>query len=60
MVVVEGKKDADRVAEQLGLAATCNYEGAASPGQRFKWRREYTEQLGGATVLVIADNDASG
>jgi putative DNA primase/helicase len=60
VLVVEGEKDADRVAEQLGMAATCNYEGAAKDGQRTKWRREYTEQLRGANVLVVADNDESG
>lgn len=60
VLVVEGEKDADRVAERLGMAATCNYEGAAKDGQRPKWRREYTEQLRGANVLVIADNDDAG
>lgn len=60
VVLVEGEKDADRVAEQLGMAATCNYEGAAKDGQRPKWRREYTEQLRGAQVLIVADHDDAG
>jgi hypothetical protein len=60
VVVVEGEKDADRVAEQIGMVATCNYEGAAKDGQRPKWRREYSEQLRGANVLVVADNDEAG
>lgn len=60
VLIVEGEKDADRVAEQLGLAATCNYEGAASDGQRPKWRAGYTEQLRGARVLVVADHDEAG
>lgn len=60
VLLVEGEKDADRVAEQLGMAATCNYEGAAKEGQRPKWRREYTEQLRGAMVLIVADNDEAG
>lgn len=40
--VVEGEKDADTLA-RLGLAATCNVEGAAAPGQRSKWLPAYAE-----------------
>lgn len=60
VLVVEGEKDADRAANQLGMAATCNYEGAAADGHRPKWRHEYTEALRDAHVLVVADNDAPG
>ena len=60
VVLVEGEKDADRVVAELGMAATCNYEGAAKDRQRPKWRQEYTEQLRGANVLIVADNDEAG
>lgn len=56
----EGEKDADRAADELGVVATCNFEGAAKEGQRPKWRPEYAEQLRGAHVLVVADNDSAG
>jgi hypothetical protein len=51
--VVEGEKDADRLAS-LGLAATCNFDGAG------KWRSEYGDALSGAAVVVIADRDVPG
>lgn len=57
--VVEGEKDADRLAS-LGLTATTNYEGAAKPDQRPKWRPEYADQLAGAHVVIIADDDPPG
>ncbi|MDN5751047.1 MAG: AAA family ATPase [Pseudonocardia sp.] len=61
IVLCEGEKDADRVAEQLGLAAPSVFVVAAQPGQRSsKWRREYTEMLRGARVLIVADNDEPG
>ena len=57
--VVEGENDADALAA-LGLAATCNFDGASGPGQASKWRPEYGEVLRGADVVVIADNDRAG
>lgn len=60
VMLVEGEKDADRVRAELGIVATCNYEGAAKDGQRPKWRPEYTQQLTGAHVIIVADNDAAG
>lgn len=58
--VVEGEKDADRLAP-LGLVAATNIEGAAKPDQRAKWRSEYTEQLSGAAcVVLVPDNDEPG
>ena len=54
--IVEGEKDADRLAE-LGLTATTNAGGAG------KWRDAYTEQLTAAgiqQVIVIPDNDDAG
>lgn len=57
VVAVEGEKDADRLAA-LGLAATAN-PGGASRG-RTKWRREFSESLAGAHVVVLGDNDEPG
>ncbi len=57
--VVEGEKDADALA-RLGHAATTNFEGAAKPGQRPKWRPQYGDVLRGADVIVIADRDDAG
>lgn len=52
--VVEGEKDADRLAE-IGVAATSNPNGAAD-----KWRPEYTPYFTGADVVIIADRDEPG
>jgi hypothetical protein len=51
--VVEGEKDADRLA-QLGFVATTNAGGAG------KWRDEYSELLRGRAVVIVPDNDAPG
>jgi 5S rRNA maturation endonuclease (ribonuclease M5) len=51
--VVEGEKDVHTL-ETLGVIATCNPMGAG------KWRPEYTLQLKGAKVTVIADADEPG
>ena len=51
--LVEGEKDADNLAG-LGLVATTNAGGAG------KWRREYSETLRGATVVLFGDNDTAG
>lgn len=51
--VTEGEKDADAICA-LGLMATTNAMGAG------KWRPEYTAQLAGAEVVVVADKDAKG
>ncbi|MBL8989423.1 MAG: AAA family ATPase [Gemmatimonadetes bacterium] len=53
VVIVEGEKDADNVAA-LGMAATCNVGGAG------KWLPRYADWFRGATVFVLADNDAPG
>jgi len=55
--VVEGEKDADAL-HAAGKTATCNTEGAAKSNQQP--RKEYTEQLRGAMVTVIADKDDAG
>ncbi len=51
--LVEGEKDADNVAT-LGLCATTNAMGAK------KWREKYSEELRGADVAILPDNDPSG
>ena len=53
VVIVEGEKDADRLAS-LGIIATTNVGGAG------KWRSEYNEHFRGRTVFVIPDNDEVG
>lgn len=49
----EGEKDADNL-RALGLVATCNAGGSG------KWLPEYSEQLAGADVVLLPDNDAAG
>ena len=53
LFVVEGEKDADRLAG-LGLVATTCPMGAG------KWRDEYGEALKGRRVAVVPDNDEPG
>ena len=54
--VCEGEKDADNFHAQIGGCAVSGADGAG-PG---KWRKEYTEQLRGRTVVVLPDNDDVG
>jgi len=53
MFVVEGEKDADRLAS-LGFVATCN------PGGAGKWQSDYAEFFRGRDVAVLPDNDTAG
>jgi 5S rRNA maturation endonuclease (ribonuclease M5) len=53
VVIVEGEKDADRLAS-LGFTATTNNGGAG------KWQPEISEHLRGRSVVAIADNDDAG
>ncbi len=53
VLIVEGEKDADRLAA-IGLIATTCVSGAG------KWRDEYSEQLRGRHVVLIPDNDDAG
>jgi sulfur relay (sulfurtransferase) DsrF/TusC family protein len=53
VLIVEGEKDADRLAD-LGLTATTNPFGAG------KWRPEYTQNLRGRRVCILPDNDETG
>mgnify|MGYP006395934187 FL=1 len=53
VLVVEGEKDADRLAAQ-GFTATTNSQGAG------KWRPEYTPYFKGHKIAVLRDNDPGG
>lgn len=53
VVIVEGEKDADRLATE-GLVSTTGAGGAGS------WREEYNDSLVGARVAIIADRDTAG
>ena len=55
----EGEKDADNL-WGIGIAATCNAHGASEPGKRAKWTKAHSEQLAGADIVVLNDNDAAG
>lgn len=57
--VVEGEKDV-HAAEAAGAVATCNFDGAAKPNARPKWRSEYGDTLKGAHVVIVADHDEAG
>jgi Protein of unknown function (DUF3631) len=59
VVVVEGEKDANSV-RALGIVATCNAHGASELGKRPKWTKAHSEQLRGADIVVLNDNDAAG
>lgn len=54
IVIVEGEKDADRLAS-LGYVATTTPNGAAS-----KWREADSPFFAGRRVCVVADDDESG
>jgi Protein of unknown function (DUF3631) len=56
---VEGEKDVDAV-ESIGIAATCNADGASELGKAPKWTKVHSEQLAGADIVVLNDNDSAG
>lgn len=53
VVIVEGEKDADRLAD-LGIVATTNIGGAGN------WRPELAQYFKGKRVYIIPDNDQAG
>jgi hypothetical protein len=64
ILIVEGEKDANNI-WKLGLPATCSPGGAPKPtprqpNPRPKWRREYSETLRNADIVIIPDNDPAG
>jgi Family of unknown function (DUF5906) len=68
IAIAEGEKDCNRL-WSIGIPATCNFDGAApthdkdgAPLKNYKpkWKREYSEQLAGARLIVFQDNDEPG
>jgi 5S rRNA maturation endonuclease (ribonuclease M5) len=59
VAVVEGEKDTDRL-RSIGIPATCNAQGASEPGMAPKWTKAHSEQLRGADIVVLNDNDEPG
>lgn len=53
LVLTEGEKDCETLRE-LGIAATTAPMGAN------KWRKEHTDQLAGAKLMILPDNDEQG
>jgi AAA domain len=59
VLIVEGEKDVLNL-ERIGLVATCNPGGASEPGKKSKWRKEYSEAMRGADVIIVPDHDPAG
>jgi len=57
--IVEGEKDADRLAA-LGLMATTNSGGASKSPRKSNWLPEFSDHLKGRRVCVLPDNDDAG
>lgn len=54
VVVVEGEKDADRLANELGVTATTNSGGSK------RWPNSLAEHFKGRRVVILPDNDPAG
>jgi Family of unknown function (DUF5906) len=68
IAIAEGEKDCDNL-WRVGIAATCNFDGAAPTRDKNgeplkdykpKWKREYSDQLAGARLIVFQDHDEPG
>jgi hypothetical protein len=59
ILIVEGEKDVLNL-ERIGLPATCNPGGASEPDKKPKWRKDYSEVLRGADIIIIPDHDPAG
>jgi RecA-family ATPase len=59
ILIVEGEKDVDNL-WRIGIPATCNAHGASEPDKEPKWTIKHSEQLRGADIVVLNDNDAAG
>ena len=57
--VAEGEKDCDNL-WRIGIPATCNAHGASDDSKKPKWYVAHSEQLRGADLIVLNDNDAPG
>ena len=55
--LLEGEKDCDNAASELGLFCVSAEDGA---GSRSKWHDSYTRELEGKDVLLVPDNDEVG
>ena len=60
IILAEGEKDANSVHKVFGYTAVSAEDGATKGSSSGKWRQEYTEQLTGKTVYILADNDEAG
>ena len=66
--ICEGEKDCESLgalnlfSEQpdLRVATTCNFDGAAKPGQQPKWLDAYGPHFAGKMCLIFEDNDEAG
>jgi hypothetical protein len=59
ILVAEGEKDVDQLCA-LDFVATCNAHGASEADKKPKWTSKHSEQLRGADIVVLNDNDAAG
>ena len=59
ILIAEGEKDVLNL-ERIGLPTTCNPGGASEPGKKSKWRKEYSEALRGADIIIVPDHDLAG
>jgi predicted P-loop ATPase len=59
IAIVEGERDVDSL-WRIGIPATCNAHGASELGKTPKWKKEHSEQLAGAVIIIFNDNDAAG
>jgi hypothetical protein len=59
VAVAEGEKDVDSL-WRLDIPATCNAHGASEPDKLPKWTPRHSEQLTGADIVVLNDNDPPG
>jgi putative DNA primase/helicase len=57
--LVEGEEDVLAL-ERAGVVATTWTEGAWQPGQKPKWRTEYSQTLAGWHVTIVQDRDDAG
>ena len=59
VIVVEGEKDADNLSK-LGFYCVSSENGAGANSTGKKWYKEYSNELQGKTVYIIADQDDIG
>ena len=61
IAIAEGERDVDNL-WRIGIPATCNAHGAHDPkkNQKPKWYAAHSEQLRGADIVILNDNDDSG